>query len=170
MAEGERLDTGLAVATLWALWRALPEDVEETSIPGIPDDDAEFNAFDQWTAGLLRKGVEVYAAAARITPESLLNKCISSTLKKRDEAEEEEQILVEQGQRWKLLLERENRTRMLFEPDVLDKVARYESNLERSFFKTLHEIQRLQAAHSGAVVSPPLAVDVDLTVDPEGST
>jgi hypothetical protein len=108
------------VATLWALWRELPKDID---IPGIPDDDAEFNVFDQWTAGLLRKGVEVYTAAARITPESLMNKCISSASKKRDEAEEEEQIPLKRGRRWELLLERENRSRMLFEPDVLDNVS-----------------------------------------------
>jgi hypothetical protein len=170
MTDGERLDTQLAVVTLWALWRELPNDIEGTSIPGIPDDDAEFNAFDQWTAGLLRKGVEVYAAAARMTSESLLSRCISSALRKRDEAEEEEQILLKQRERWKLLLERENRSRMLLEPDVLDKVARYESNLERSFFKTLHEIQRLQASRSGAVVPLPATMDVDLTVHTEGSS
>lgn len=102
-----------------------------------------------------------------MTPEFLLNKCILSALKKRDEAEEEERLLLERRQRWNQFLERENRSRMLLEPDVLDKVARYESNLERSFFKTLHEIQRLQASQSGAVVSPPAAIDVDLSVDPE---
>jgi len=56
---------------------------------------------------------------------------------------------------------------MLLEPAVLGTVTRYETNLERSFFKTLHEIQRLQAARSGAVVPPPAALDVDLTVRPE---
>jgi hypothetical protein len=39
----------------------------------------------------------------------------------------------------------------------------------RSFFKTLHEIQGLQAARSGAVVPPPAALDVDLTLHPEPS-
>jgi hypothetical protein len=74
--------------------------------------------------------------------------------------------LLEQQQRWKLLLERENRSRMLLEPSVLGTVTRYESNLERSFFRTLHEIQRLQAARSGAAVPPPAALDVELTVRP----
>ena len=80
MTDGERLDTQLGAATLGALWRELPDDTEETSIPGIPDDDAEFNAFDQWTAGLLCNGVEVYAAAAQMTAESLLSECISIRL------------------------------------------------------------------------------------------
>jgi hypothetical protein len=171
MTDGERLDAQTAAATLWALWRQLPGNFEEgISIPGIPDDDAEFNAFDEWTAGLLRKGVEVYAASARMTPEALLNKCILSISKNRENAEEEERDLVARGQRWKLLLERENRSRKLLEPDVLDKVSRYDSHLERSFFRILHEIQRLQACRRGSVVGLPAAIDVDLTVQPEGSS
>jgi len=171
MTDGERLNPQAAAATLWAFWRELPGDFENgISIPGIPDDDAEFNAFDDWTAGLLRKAAEVYAAAARMTPEALLNKCASSACMNRDIAEEEEHYLVEQGRRWKLLLERESLSRMLLEPNILDKVARYESNLERSFFRILHEIQRLQASRSGAVVPPPATMDVDLTVHTEGSS
>lgn len=169
LTDGDRLDTQAAVATLWALLRETPDNVLDIPIPGIPDDDAEFNAFDHWTAGLLRKGAEVYAAAARITTEALLNKCILSAVKKYHDARQEECELVERGRRWELLLEREIRRRMLLEPNVLATVARYESNLERSFFRTLHEIQILQASRSGAVVPPPAAMDVDLTVRAEGS-
>ena len=92
-----------------------------------------------------------------------------SVRKSHDAALNRKSHLLDQQQRWKLLLERENRSRMLLEPSVLGTVTRYESNLERSFFKTLHEIQRLQAARSGAVVPPPAALDVDLTVHPETS-
>lgn len=163
----KNLDRVSAAATLWALCEELPDGTEAISIPGIPDGAMEFNAFEQWTASLLRKAVEGYAAAAQMTPESLLNKCIISAHDKLNDAEEQERVLVEKGQRWKLLLERENRSRMLLEPDVLDKVTRYESNLERSFFRTLHEYQRIQASQSGAPVSPPAAIDVDLIVDPD---
>ena len=169
LPDEKSLDRESGVTALWALYGELPGDFEGISIPGIPDDDAEFDAFDHWTAGLLRKAVEHYASAGRMTVDALLKKCILSACEDRDRAEEQERDLVEQGQRWKLLLERENRSRMLLEPEVLDKVARYESNLERSFFRTLHEIQRLQTSRSGAVVPPPASIDVDLTVHPEGS-
>jgi hypothetical protein len=172
MTDGEKLDKYLAAATVWALWQELPRDVQDIdiSISGVPDDDAEFNAFDQWTAGLLRKAAEVYAAAARMTPEALLHKCVLSVCKKREDAEEEERDLVVRGERWKLLLDREHRSRKPLEPDVLDKVGRYETHLERSFFRILHEIQRLQASRRGSVVAPPAAIDVDLTVHSEGSS
>jgi hypothetical protein len=163
------LDRESAVTILWALYSELPKNVEEVPVPGIPDDPAEFDAFDHWTFGLLRKAFELHAGAAGMTFDALLKKCILSALEQRDRAKNDEVYLVHQGERWKLLLERESRSRMLLEPEVLDKVARYESNLERAFFRTLHEIQRLQASRSGAVVPPPATVDVDLTVNPKGS-
>ena len=70
LPDEKSLDRESAVTTLWALSRELPDDRESLSVPGIPDEDAEFDAFDQWTAGLLRKATEVYAAAARITVEA----------------------------------------------------------------------------------------------------
>ena len=162
MTDSERLDTEVAVAALWALWEELPEGTGDISIPGIPDDDAGFDAFNFWTAGLLRKAVEVYAAAARTSPETLVRDAIASASKNREEAQVEERALFARGQQWELRLERERRGRMLLEPDVLDKLARYETSLERSLFRTLHQLQRLQAARSGAVVPPPAAVEIDL--------
>jgi len=170
LPDEQRLDRDSAVTTMWALRNELPEDFHEISIPGVPDDDQGFDAFKEWTAGLLRKVLEGYADANGMTPEALLTGCIRSASRNRDEAQREELHLAERSEDWKLLVERENRRRTLLEPDVLDKVARYESYLERSMFRTLHEIQRLQASRSGVVVPPPAAVDVDVSVHPESSS
>jgi hypothetical protein len=167
MSADERLASGAAANALWAFSEELPEDRDAISIPGVPDDDAEFDRFDDWTAGLLRKSLEVYAAAGRMTPDVLLNAAIQSFKKKCEESKEQEQHLEEQQQRWKLRLNRKIRGLILLEPDVLEKVARYENGLEKSLFRNLHELQRLQAARSGAAVTPPAAVDVDLTVHHE---
>jgi hypothetical protein len=51
--------------------------------------------------------------------------------------------------------------------NALSKLSRYETSMERSLYKTLHELQRLQAARQGKTVAPPLAVDID--VSGEGS-
>lgn len=138
-------------------------------LESLPDNDAEFDAFDRWTAGLLRKAIEVYARAARTRPQTLVREVIASACKNHEEAQVEERELFERGRQWELRLERESRGRMLLEPDVLEKVARYESGLERSLFRTLHELQRLQAARSGAVVPPPAAVDIDLAIHREAT-
>jgi hypothetical protein len=163
----EGVDRHLAAATLLALWRELPSTNEDLHIPGIPDDDAAFNAFDHWTLGLLRKAAKVYAAAAGLTPEALMTKCISSVFTKREDAESEESDLVERGKRWELLLAH---SRMLLQTNVMDKLARYKSNLERSFFRILHELQRYQASRCGAVVTSPIAIDMDLTLDSNSSS
>jgi len=47
--------------------------------------------------------------------------------------------------------------------DAFSKLARYEAMLERSFYRALHELQRLQAIRRGHAISPPLAVDVDVS-------
>jgi hypothetical protein len=48
--------------------------------------------------------------------------------------------------------------------NAFSKLSRYETTLERSLFKALHELQRLQAARgAGGNVSPPVAVDVDVS-------
>jgi len=44
------------------------------------------------------------------------------------------------------------------------KLSRYETTIERSLYKALDELQRLQAARgAGGNVSPPVAVDVDVS-------
>ena len=169
LREGRRMHKVIAVAILQAIWAELPEEFREISIPGIPDDDAEFDAFDDWTAGLVRQAAEAYAAAAQMTREAVLNKCITSAYKSRDQAKAEERDLVERGQRWQLLLERECRSRMLREPDRLGALVRYKTNLQRWNVRVLREIERLQAARSGAVVPPPATMDVDPNVHTEGS-
>jgi len=47
------------------------------------------------------------------------------------------------------ILQRAVRSRLLLPAERLEKVARYESHLERSLHKTLHEIQRLHALRAG---------------------
>ena len=49
--------------------------------------------------------------------------------------------------------------------DSLSKLSRYETTLSRGLFKALHELQRLQEARlEGKSASPPVAIDVDLSV------
>jgi hypothetical protein len=48
--------------------------------------------------------------------------------------------------------------------NAFSKLSRYETTLERSLYKALHELQRLQATRgAGGNVSPPVAVDVDVS-------
>ncbi len=47
-------------------------------------------------------------------------------------------------------------------PDALSRLSRYEAAIERSLFRNLHELQRLQAARAGQHVTLPVEVDVNV--------
>lgn len=47
--------------------------------------------------------------------------------------------------------------------DIYTKLGRYEAGVERAFFRSLHELQRLQAARCGHAVPAPLVVDVQVS-------
>lgn len=49
----------------------------------------------------------------------------------------------------------------------LAKLSRYETSLERSLFKTIHELERMQASRAGQHVPIPAVVDIDVTQSPE---
>jgi hypothetical protein len=50
------------------------------------------------------------------------------------------------------------------ETNAFSKLSRYETTLERSLYKALHELQRLQAARRAeGNVAPPVAVDVEVS-------
>jgi len=47
--------------------------------------------------------------------------------------------------------------------NALSKLSRYETSMERSWYKALHELQRLQAARQGEYVPLPVALDIDVS-------
>jgi hypothetical protein len=49
------------------------------------------------------------------------------------------------------------------EGDTFGKLARYESHIERGLYRSLHELQRLQAARQGRPMPLPQAVDIDIS-------
>lgn len=44
-----------------------------------------------------------------------------------------------------------------------EQILRYESTIERSIYKALHELQRLQAARHGEKPPAPISVDIDVS-------
>src|SRR5262249_29140224 len=57
--------------------------------------------------------------------------------------------------------------------DRLYLISRYEGTPERSLYKALHELQRLQATREGQTVLLPQTVDLEVSVsgtDPHGPT
>ncbi len=48
-----------------------------------------------------------------------------------------------------------------------ENLRRYETTIERSMYRALHELQRIQAARTGAPVAPPITVDVSFDDIPQ---
>lgn len=48
-------------------------------------------------------------------------------------------------------------------PNTLGKFRRYEAHIDRTLYKALHELQRLQAVRLGQKVAAPIAIDIDVS-------
>lgn len=162
LPDGEPLDGEEAASALWTVHEeaARQAEVEElhVSVAGLPDDEDERADFDGWTAGLFRGAVAAYARTLNLTPEDLHGDALRTVRYKRDTAERNEKKAFEARQA-------ERHKRLLLKGELVDKVTKYETTVERSLFRTLHELQRLQAARAGGPVLAPVAVDVDVETD-----
>jgi hypothetical protein len=65
-------------------------------------------------------------------------------------------------------LDHMRRERLLASAPQTDQIARYEAHLSRQLAQALHELQRLQAARSGAPIMPPVVVDVTVSNHEDG--
>jgi hypothetical protein len=122
--------------------------------PGIPDNVA-LDDFDRWTAGIVRGAWKVIASVADIRLEALYAAAVMRARGELAGARAERKRVLTQ-------LDRHRRLRLLPGSQDLEKIARYEGHIERSLYRALHELQRLQAARDG-LNAPPLAVDVDFS-------
>jgi hypothetical protein len=48
-------------------------------------------------------------------------------------------------------------------PEILDKILRYETKLERQMYRAMNQLERLQRMRQGGVVPPPLSIEVSAT-------
>jgi hypothetical protein len=125
----------------------------DVSFPGYPDG-VELEEVS-WAARNVRECLDAIAKGGKVD-RALLVRVVSmrwktAAVKVRNRAEIAENRV-------------ESRRRRGFLPEKLDaeKVNRYETAIERSLYKTLHELERLQERRWGGVVPPPVAVDVNV--------
>lgn len=110
-------------------------------------------SFDGWTAARVREFVDARSADARRKPEAIWRALAAH-------AAERSATLDRRSADAARLLANHRRANLLPSDAQLNKVTRYEASLERSLYKALHELQRMQAARQGQHVPPPVAVDV----------
>jgi hypothetical protein len=135
-----------------------PEDLlDEISIPGVPENTQEWEDYDGWSAGVVRKGIEAIARSTEEDPEELLEFATESA-RRNIISKEQAAKQVERD------LERMSRKRLLPDEKTLEKVARYEAHLSRGLYKALHELEALQARRTGGA-TPLARLDVDGLAD-----
>jgi hypothetical protein len=140
---------------------------EFLTVLGVPADrSADAVEWDGWTAEIVRAGIGAVAAASGLSGSELIERAISGA----DRTVREEQkraSRLESSLEYKAEQiagpERVARGRALLpSSDVLDKVTRYESHLNRQLTQTLHTLERLQAIRAGNPPAPPAALDVTI--------
>ena len=133
-------------------------DYEEFDVPGVPAEAFdEDSGFDGWTAGLVRQCLGALAAVDGRSAEALLDAVTWRARAAVYKADEEMKQV-------SAALDKMSRQRLLPNEATLIKLSRYEASLERSLYKALHQLERLQAARTGQPVEPPIAIDVDVAV------
>ena len=103
-------------------------DVNQSSIPGVPEAIQEWEDYDGWTAGAARAGIEGIATATDENPKELpevaTDSAKRSIIGKEQAAEQVERDL-----------EQMSRERLLPDERILEKVARDEADLSRGLYK-----------------------------------
>jgi hypothetical protein len=127
---------------------------ENLELPDYPDG-ADLNEVD-WTAGQLVRTIDAIAAFHPGSKGDLLGAVTQKAHQRLRQAEQEKAELEQEFSRYR---------RKLLIPDAYtsQRVNRYETTLERSLFKALHELERRQASRAGQAVPLPVAVDVNVS-------
>jgi hypothetical protein len=116
-------------------------DTEELEIPGFPEDEY-LDSFGGWTAKLLLDAIKAIAESEEKPFDKMLHSAQLSIISSEAKARLEfEKAAVE--------IDRKRRKNLLPNTAILDKIYRYESHLERSLYKAMHEIEKLQATRKG---------------------
>lgn len=128
-------------------------DLEYEGFPG----DVALEDFAGWTADLVLRAVDTVARAGNISRDEVLREALDAAGREVFSAEQKAREMEAELRRLTL-------RRILPGTELLEKLTRYESHLERSLYRALHELQRLQAARLGGNVSAPAVLDVDVAV------
>lgn len=157
LPDDEPVDSMLAASLMEEFAHAVGVDFYDphatVALPNYPDGAALHDV--AWTAGSLRSCMDAVADQSGVDRVVALASCTATYEQRLLKAQEERDAVDANAERLR-------RRRVLPEQAELEKIARYETHIERSLFRTLHELQRLRASRTGG---PPAPVAVDVSVD-----
>ena len=127
----------------------------DVEFPDYPDG-ADLEEVD-WTADHLRRCLSVIANHSGEDLDNIMAAAVEEYHDRLCRAERKVATV-------RVRANRIRRQRILPGGHELDKVTRYESHLERSLYRVLHELQRLQSNRMGQPAPPPAVLDVDVSL------
>ena len=119
----------------------------------------EVTAREEWTGPIAWEVLGLLARESEPPEEDPIHLLTKAHTKARETLEAVEQ----ERDKARAEVARRRADSMIPAAHIAQQIVRYESHLERSLYRTLHELQRLQAARSGGTFPLPVAVDVDVT-------
>jgi hypothetical protein len=144
---------------LWSAGEVVNAELDWHSLLDIPKDEEPFEpeAVTGFTAGRVRKCLNEIANTEGISLEELMGDLT-------DHARFEKRVWSVRAAETEVEVHRMRKTRLLpLGQTNHQALQRYETMLERSVFRTLHELQRLQNKRQGDNVLCPVALDVDVS-------
>jgi hypothetical protein len=129
-------------------------DLKTASFRGIPQG-IELEDFSKWTAGLLRQCIADVADHRKETSEQIIGSAVR-------QAENNKTAIENKLKQLESKVEGIRRLNLLPEFSELEKITRYEAHLERSLYKAMHELERMQATRAGQAVQLPVVIEVDV--------
>jgi hypothetical protein len=154
--ENEAVDSGLAAQLIEGIAEDLNVDIYDDNEIEFPDypDGADLDSIE-WTAGHLKTCLGIICQHGGSALDTALAKRIANYRFQLAKAKAQVKALVIEA-------DRKKRQRIVPNGLEMDKITRYEAHLERSLYRALHELQRLQANRRGRGISPPQSVDVSV--------
>lgn len=128
--------------------------LEAVSFSGIPQD-MELKDFSKWTARLLRQCIAAVADHRKETYEQIIGSALRQAANNKTAIENQLKNLESK-------VEGIRRLNLLPKFSELEKITRYEAHLERSLYKAMHELERIQATRAGQPVQLPVVIEVDV--------
>jgi hypothetical protein len=147
-AKNEPVDSGLAAELIEAIAEDLGVDIYDENEIEFPDypDGADLDTVE-WTPEYLKTFLSVICEHGGSGLDAALAKRIAKWRVELAEAKARVKSL-------EIEADRKKRQRIVPNGLELEKITRYEAHLERSLYRALHEVQRVQANRKGQVVAP----------------
>jgi hypothetical protein len=140
----------------------LTDEVEKKLIESFGHEEKGFTQTCMFLSLLITKGPQEADQDQETDPDSpspaKCKKILLDTLSEQEKALQKLKSLIEENE--KLELEAHLASLALPSREVIEKILRYETTIERQLYRAISQLERLQRQRKGEIVPPPVSLDV----------